>query len=677
MGLPGSGKTTLIANLLKLKEVLELLKASGSTGILDGVVSVNTFEDTASLHAASIDGECDWMKVELSMSCLRQMGVGSFASADKQAGEGSGSDTSESSDSSGSEDYTAETPSQTGVGRGARNPYDAKASVEGPNHQETTGTRITASNTLDIVEKLLTKEDFTSLLPFLENKCSLYLSDTGGQIEFQELLPLLISGHAIFIFLFPLISDLDATYPVRYRKEVMGKVQVTNSYESSLTVKESFLQTLSSIDSMESCESSIVKQKSYVFVVGTFKDVLEKKLGKRGAGEKIAMLNDEFKSLIKEHGYEELVVMADQGEGEVMFAVDNTSQNAVFPKIRSRIKNWIYSRAEFSIEFPLSYLLASLKLQDSDQEFVDLDVFAKQVEHYGIGKKDVVSVLQFLHSRIGQIRYFAVKGVERTIVNKPQFLFNLATDLITETFLSDDFTVAERSEVKNGIFSFDYFKLAVQSKFITLDNILTLLQELRIVAPFHDPHEMSKRYFIPCVLNHLKSPPEDIPSPVHSLAMKFDSGHCPKGMFGVLLHCILTAEKRITWTLDVSKIFRDQVSFKVGQYGDLVTVKFHTSHLELMCLPTTESPQRAEDISVKVICNIARLAVEAGIKQSAKSLHYSEKKTKYCLGLPCIEQNCGMVHEILTVDWHSVKNCSGGFIATPEPALYWFGLSKR
>ena len=41
VGLPGSGKTTLIARLLKLEGVDEMLKASGSTGVMDGIIAVD------------------------------------------------------------------------------------------------------------------------------------------------------------------------------------------------------------------------------------------------------------------------------------------------------------------------------------------------------------------------------------------------------------------------------------------------------------------------------------------------------------------------------------------------------------------------------------------------------------------------------------------------------------
>ena len=78
VGLPGSGKTTLIARLLKLKGVEEMLKASGSTGVMDGIIAVDIAEDQLSMHAANVGENCEWRKVEFGISCLQQMGIGGF-----------------------------------------------------------------------------------------------------------------------------------------------------------------------------------------------------------------------------------------------------------------------------------------------------------------------------------------------------------------------------------------------------------------------------------------------------------------------------------------------------------------------------------------------------------------------------------------------------------------------
>ena len=145
VGLPASGKTTFIARLLDQEGVEEILKASESTGVMNGVITVNVTHDKASIHAATIDeSNCEWREVEFSLSCIGQMGIKCFASTEKACKLEAGpvSDTSELSEP------------------GSRKPR--KQSLD-----------------MTIVKSKLQKEGFPAVRPLLENKSTLYLSDTG------------------------------------------------------------------------------------------------------------------------------------------------------------------------------------------------------------------------------------------------------------------------------------------------------------------------------------------------------------------------------------------------------------------------------------------------------------------------------------------------------------------
>ena len=185
-----------------------------------------------------------------------------------------------------------------------------------------------------------------------------------------------------------------------------------------------------------------------------------------------------------------------------------------------------------------------------------------------------------------------------------------------------------------------------------------------------------KKYFIPCVLNHLsESTLEEKQTDIQSLVFMFECGHCPKGAFGVLVHYILTLEEegKINWNLDVDKICRDQVSFQFGIYEDTITLKFLTTHLEVRCCPDAVSI-RSEAFSKKAVCNRVRVVLEDGIKQATKSLHYNEKKMKHSLGFPC--GKCARIHQVVKDDGRYMLKCPDGSYPLPDCGLYWFGLSK-
>ncbi len=270
-----------------------------------------------------------------------------------------------------------------------------------------------------IVRKLLEKKGFEAVSSHLGDKYSLYLSDAGGQVEFQELLPLLVNGTAIFIFVFPLHRDLDTPYKVNYRKEVRGQIQFSNCYTSSITIRESLVQTLASIDAMEgSINSSLTKHKPYVIIVGTHKDRLVEEVAsslpetasdeakKEAVDKRIRKINDNISSLLKEHSYEGLVIPADMNE--VVFTVDNTCDD--FKKIRSSILHKVKSD-EFSILFPLSYLLACLELQTYKAPFIKRSEFLEAVSQYGLKEMDIDHCLRFLHDRVGVCCGFFLLGI--------------------------------------------------------------------------------------------------------------------------------------------------------------------------------------------------------------------------------------------------------------------------
>lgn len=171
VGLPGSGKSTLIARLLKLKEVDEMLKASGSTGVMDGIIAVDIAEDISSMHAANVDDNCEWHKVKLGLSCLRQMGVGCFVLQQSHEDNTTSFQTSHTCSPEASEPKST----ATNIGR-PNSPSDEKS-------PESTTANSSPQNLMAAIQEVLGKEGFAAVRPFLVNKSSLYLSDTGECIN--------------------------------------------------------------------------------------------------------------------------------------------------------------------------------------------------------------------------------------------------------------------------------------------------------------------------------------------------------------------------------------------------------------------------------------------------------------------------------------------------------------
>ena len=78
---------------------------------------------------------------------------------------------------------------------------------------------------------------------------TLYISDAGGQPEFQESLPALVSGPSVYFLTFPLHKGLNEKIPVEYQHP-SGRSIIP--FEASCTTKEILLSSLASIASTRS-----------------------------------------------------------------------------------------------------------------------------------------------------------------------------------------------------------------------------------------------------------------------------------------------------------------------------------------------------------------------------------------------------------------------------------------
>ena len=121
---------------------------------------------------------------------------------------------------------------------------------------------------------------------------------------------------------------------------------------------------------------------------------------------------------------------------------------------------------------------------------------------YGIKEDQLVHLLQFLHLRIGVIRYFDKDGVRHIVIKEPQVLFNTVTDLIIKTFSCEALTDTEAEDFeKKGILTASVLATALKDLGdITPEEFLQLLVHLRITAPFSVSSEAKSNIF-----SHLSS----------------------------------------------------------------------------------------------------------------------------------------------------------------------------
>ena len=673
IGPPGSGKSSLIDRLLKrLRRMI-----AKSTGVCNSVIIVDIDEiNPSSFHAATgLDTET-WKEVDYEVSIVNQLGE---KSSEKPSTEHADRDQSK-------DQLTPAKPSQQSrkvkskflkiISIRPKKKSPKKAASPLPHKKQAVAViAMSAERVTSIIEKY----GFETFRNYLQKTFSLYLRDTGGQVEFQEMLPLLISGPSMFFFVFRADLDFQSKFTVEYRT---GESEPLNSYTSSITTEEALLQCLASVYAMDTTGGVRVKtHKPLVFIVGTHIDQLGP-----SADTKMIELDQRIDLLIKKNGFQDLVQYADKNQKRVFFPVDNTSESdEAFKKIRSNVNSLIYGRDEFVIEYPVSYLLLCLDLQNEKRNILTMGDFRALASRHGIEGDVVIHLLQFLHLRIGIVRYYDAEGLRDIVVIEPQVLFNTITDLVVKTFSCKALTSSEVSEFeKKGLFTASGLKSVISSSAlsreiasgdsISVDKFVQLLVHLRIITPFTAAKDQEMKYFIPCVLNHVpESTEEALKTDILPLAVKFQCNHSPKGVFGVLVSYLLTPNvdnaSALKFLLMKEKIFKDQVSFEVDFSGE-VSLTIYSSHLEINFFPYS-----SEDsiLSIEEVCCSLREILEESIRSSLRDLHYSEERVQPKMCFKC--QDCPELHPVTKgKEFHRIScSVTRKIIRLPPQARCWYG----
>lgn len=196
--------------------------------------------------------------------------------------------------------------------------------------------KIMHASPIQILKEALKKRDLTGLQQYFKKAWSLYLTNTGGQIEFQEVLPLLVSGPSAFFFTFRLDRDLNECYEIEYQ---LPDKMLSKPYMTTLTTLEGIMQTLASISAMgtfvyHSVQAREVSLQPKVFFIGTHKDKIDSQL----LNNRIAYVDQQLQDAIKPTAhYQNIVEFA--SPDQLIFTVNNFSEDdSDFQRIRNAVE---------------------------------------------------------------------------------------------------------------------------------------------------------------------------------------------------------------------------------------------------------------------------------------------------------------------------------------------------
>ena len=513
--------------------------------------------------------------------------------------------------------------------------------------------RVSASSTstvpgfkapLDIFKEALKSEKWGQVEAFLNDSLTIYFTDTGGQPEFQELLPALISGPSLFFVVFKLIDDLNQMYRVQF----VSSSQTSRPYESSFTVKEVLLQSLASIASTCSYASSTSKKmvaiKPHVVLVATHED--------QASEAQIRAIQQELKETLEKTEYYRRNILMFASEDEPVFTVNNISSDGQdMCKIQSIVER-IARHPSFHIDVPLPWLVSSLAFRLLQVPVISYDQCTSIASECGIDTPDELKeALWFLHHKVGFIRYFeSVPELRDVVILDPQLLFDRITELISRTFTFEQVGPHDARQFREtGIFPLHTIHdLTAQSReYLSSAKLVKLLEHLHIIAPIRDASGEVEKYFMPCVLSHVAHKANirgRASSKIPPLLVTFRCGYCPKGVFSALTVHLMSKHNnggaKITWRLKEKEVSRDQVIFSVSKAFHTVSITTRCTHLEVLVHSETQASADQLHTAPHEVCNSIRECIDEGIVTVSQTLHYScDSAFYYGFGCTCSEQS--------------------------------------
>ena len=393
----------------------------------------------------------------------------------------------------------------------------------------------------------------------------IYLSDVGGQPEFQEMLPALVSGPSLYFLTFPLHKGLNEKCLVEYQHPNGSSII---PYTASFTMKEALLSSLASVVSTQSYikvdDGKTVYPK--ILFIGTHKDKLE-------SGQQFAKIDKELQEAVKRTAAYHENMIEFHSQDQMVFNLDNTSDSEEdIQRIRNAVERIGTRNEDYRIQTPYTWMIFAITLRHQPNRILSIDECAQIGQVCGIEtREDLNNALWYLHHNVGIIRHFQdIPDLQDIIFIDPQYIFDKLTELIVSTFTFEAVGQCTHEEfIKKGIIPTTLLKkLSTKSDDIDGDKFAALMEHLNIVTPIEENGKIMK-YFAPCALSHAELPPTTtLEAIIPPLRIAFQSGYCPKGIFGSLVVKLLKEDKlsQFQWSLKEDKIYRNQICLSIGPY---------------------------------------------------------------------------------------------------------------
>ena len=440
--------------------------------------------------------------------------------------------------------------------------------------------------------------------------------DSGGQLQYHDILPLFIQDPMVTIFVLKLSEELSHHPTIEYYG-ADGK-PVGKPYQSSLSHKQILQHCLGAIHSQDA--------HPLIIIIGTHRDA------KDSCAETIQEKNQQLQALLD--STHSTALYCGEGMRELIFAVNGLSPEDVDRHVAQVLKKQIISKSpQQLIKMPIAWFGLEVVLQRSSHDgvlsLVECQVSAKRFHIEG----DAFSAA--LHHLVKHNVFLYYQEVlPQTVFCDPQVVLTKVTELVQYHYkLTDnpDESVAVTGDLimfkDHGLLSVELlrkFSKHYKEGLFTLQDLVKLLVSRGAIAMIRDGE-----YLMPALLPHLDS--TQVSKYLErgaSLMIRFPHGYIPSGLFCCLVALLLSSSWKVC--MDRGKplcLYRNCIRLVHKDSAEIVTLVDMFSYIEVHV-----------DEASSEVCREIRGLVHSGIKSACSVLKYRNVQFEdafMCAGARC------------------------------------------
>ena len=476
----------------------------------------------------------------------------------------------------------------------------------------------------------------------------IYLTDTGGQQPFWDLIPIFTYDTSATLFVHRLCEKLDE-HPLNdlYQR---GK-QVGPSQRATLTTAQAFKTMLRGLH-----EGG---KRSKIIVVGTHRDLIE------DCKEKLTDKNEKFASIASPH-FEEDMVFRNEQMKEVVFPVNAKAPEKDDKKEASKIRASIEKGAT-QHKIPIWWFILQLILEALAHK-LGRDVLSKDEclhvsDSLGFSEGELDAALAFFDKL--NIFLFKKKILPRVVFTNPQVPLDKLSKLLEKQY---HLKAAETDPTKANVATGGEWKKFRDNRILTLkfleefkshyvegiftpSDFLLLLEKLLVISPLS-----ATEYFFPAILS--MTPESRVnqflvhcrATGIAALVVEFPTGWAPPGVFCCSV-CHLqshahwevvhkpptTPGSKDTPNTQLCQISRNSITFR--KHGRPGTVTFIDNFsFFIACVNVDTSKMEREELVEH--CQAVRSELFAAIEAGLENTHHTNSRPVPAFLCPIQNDSC-------------------------------------